>query len=159
MSAISADYKTNKHIPSRKCYQLILEVAEEEFPNVCNVLGYPKTGENTYVGIALLDKAIVRENRTTEQSEGERLRTRAVLLCKDAAFQEYISTFHIKYMDGLKYSISEDGAIQAIYDNCDITSRSELSHNRNAQDSFNILLRNFREWKTSQQYADNLSRT
>ena len=56
MSVIQADYRTFKHIPSRKCYQLIMEVPEELFPEVCRVLYYPATGESNPVAIALLNK-------------------------------------------------------------------------------------------------------
>ena len=154
MSAIQSDYRTFKHIPSLKCYQLIMEIPEEEFANVCNVLGYPKTGENTYVGIALLNKAVVKESLTTEQSEGERLRTRAVLLCDDNQFQQFTKTVKWGAYDGTSLF-----AAYCIRDYCGIKSRSELAHDENAQCAFRELLHDFDAWKTSQQYADNLSRT
>jgi hypothetical protein len=154
MSAIQADYRTNKHIPSRKCYQLIMEVAEENFPEVCKVLGYPATGENVYVGIARLEHGIVSDTGITvskEQTEGERLRTRAVLLCKDAAFQEYCYKQH-------NFSQNEFGAKLLINHCCNIKSRAELATKPFAQDKFKELDRYYKDWLFEQQHADNLGR-
>jgi len=99
---------------------------------------------------------VVKESLITEQIEGERLRTMAVMLCKDSGFQKYVG--NLSAGEDWQYVSSEDGAIGAIYDACNIKSRSELATNKNAQDAFHVLLRDFREWKTSQDYADNLSR-
>ena len=156
MSALIADYRTNKHIPSRKCYQLILEVSEEAFPEVCDILGYPRTGENTYVGIALLDKAILSKKETTEQSEGEKLRTRAVLICKDKLFCEFIT----EEMPQIRPNgtANEDDAAFFIRTTCHISSRSMLATNEQAQQSFRALMDRFNAWKLEQQYKDNLSR-
>lgn len=160
MSAIEADYRTTKHVPSRKCYQLILEVPEEAFPNVCQVLGYPKTGENTYVGIALLNtpKSEVNQKQIgskTEVSEGEKLRTRAVMLCNDLSFQKWSAqnnlTINICNPNGIH-------ATQLIYKYCLITSRSELANNIVAQAKFRELLELYKTWQLENQYSDNLER-
>lgn len=166
MSAIQADYRTQKHIPSRKCYQLIMEVAEEDYPEVCRVLGYPKTGENTFVGIALLDKGVCDNIRKfgsefiaplpikpvyTEQTEGERLRTRAHTYPKNELFQDFARTF-------VTHGTRQEAAVFAIYEYCNITSRSELATNLEAQNKFKELLAKYESWKLEQQYKDNLGR-
>ncbi len=158
MSAIQADYRTFKHIPSRKCYQLIMEVPEESFPNVCGILGYPATGENTFVGIALLNikgsgmNKSLPEPLPEPQTEGEKLRTRAVMLCKDRNFQEWVATLTFA-----RYG-AEGDAVNYIYDKCNIKSRAEIAANIKAQHLFRDILDEYEAWKVSNQYADNLSR-
>ena len=143
MSAIQADYRTNKHIPSRKCYQLIMEVTEESFPEVCRTLGYPSTGENTYVGIALLEKAAIANAKSKPKTEGERLRTCAIMICKDPAFQEYIG--------------KETSVVPYIHMWCGIESRAELATNLEAQRKFRELVDLFNGWELERTYTDNLS--
>lgn len=162
MTAIKGDYRTHKHIPSRSCYQLIIEVSEEEFPKVCDTLGYPRTGENTYVGIALLDKQIyhkppVAGKSDIQQTEGEKLRTRAGILCGDRQFQEFASG-NIAREFGTITTDMRQQALDIIYGFCEIESRTELVDNIDAQHNFKMLLKKFDAWKVSQQYADNLSR-
>lgn len=160
MTAISGDYRTYKHIPSRSCVQIIIEVPEEAFPNVCEVLGYPITGESKHVGIALLnlpinsDSSVVKESLTTqsenqpsinEKTEGEKLRIRAVMLVKDEEFQLFAYTDHSE--------AREDLAISCIYEWCGIKSRSELTTNETAQQLFKELLQKFKEWQYENQYV------
>ena len=94
---------------------------------------------------------VVKESLATEKTEGERLLALSHIKYKDIEFQKYVFSI---YNDREEYETIED----CIYAICRIESRSELVTNKNAQDAFNVLLRNFREWKTSQDYADNLSR-
>lgn len=162
MPAIQADYKSMRHIPSRKCYQLLLEVAEEEFPNVCQILGYPKTGENTYVGIALLNAGQTKNCRSLQKvqkppidkSEGEKLRTRAIMLCKEKGFQEFINT---KMPSNIGIP-SESECAWYIKKWCDIKSRSELATNFVAQYKFKKLIEEYKTWQFENNYADNLDR-
>lgn len=159
MSAIQADYRTNKHIPSRKCYQLILEVPEEDFPNVCNVLGYPKTGENVYVGMALLNCTPKNNDMVVTYSEGDKLRMRAVMLSKDPQFHKFIgSLIPIPEHEDIRYMRDESGAIRCIYEQCNIKSRAELYSNIEAQTKFRELDQKYKTWQLEQTYADNLSR-
>lgn len=160
MTAIKGDYRTHKHIPSRSCYQLIIEVSEEEFPKVCDTLGYPKTGENTYVGIALLDKQLYNKPPVVGKSDipqpvGDVLRNRAVMLCKDLNFQKWTAS------NNLYINIANPNEIHArnyILHFCGIDSRAELATNKNAQDNFLEIFQQFDAWKVSNQYADILGR-
>lgn len=145
MTAIRGDYRTHKHIPSRSCYQLIIEIPEADFPNACQVLGYPTTGENTFVGIALLDKSIVTKPETIcdkEQSEGDKLRVRAVLLCKQKDFQHF----------------TKGQSRSFILATCNIKSRADLVHDEMAQVKFKELLRQFDAWKLENRYPDEIGR-
>ena len=157
MSAIQSDYRTFKHIPSRKCYQLIMEIPEEEFANVCQVLGYPRTGENTYVGIALLGNSIVTKPEINcDKSEGEKLRTRAIMLCKDENFQLFVS--HAISTKELTIDASLMNSIAYLKHWCGIQSRSELTTNINAQNKFKELLEQYKSWQYENLYAENLNR-
>lgn len=161
MSAIQADYRTHKHIPSRKCYQLIMEVSEESFPEVCRVLGYPATGENTYVGIALLSNGsdhkppvVVQSN--IQQTEGEKLRIRAVMLCKEDSDFRFFSSKGS--MLSLTRSEWEEYCRTCICNYCNITSRSELVTNLAAQAKFKELLDKYKDWQFEQRHADNINK-
>jgi len=156
MSAIQADYRTQKHIPSRKCYQLIMEVAEEDYPEVCRVLGYPKTGENTFVGIALLDKGVLKGENSPqlEKTEGERIRTRAHVYPKNEMFCAFVA----EQPAYIGYGNTEKEATQFIYNYCGITSRSEFAKNLDAQIKFKALLAKYESWKLENSYKDNLGR-
>lgn len=91
-----------------------------------------------------------------DSSEGEKLRVRAVLLCKDKLFQEWVGKFTRHNL--LWFEATELGATHYIYNICDIKSRSELATNKFAQDKFKGLLAEFDSWKLENQYADNLDR-
>jgi hypothetical protein len=52
VSAIQAELVNYKRIPSRKAFQIILEVPEENQKLVHDVLGYPTSGESLWVGVA-----------------------------------------------------------------------------------------------------------
>ena len=86
--------------------------------------------------------------------QGIATRTRAVLLCKDQSFWEFLNATHYS---GIK---SIEGAIECIYKYCDIESRGELAYNKYAQDTFRDLDRQYMKWSNpvDEQYADNLSR-
>ena len=85
---------------------------------------------------------------------GATARTRAVLLCQDKSFWEYLNS---TAYSGVK---SIDGAAECIYDYCDIESRGELAHNKYAEATFRELDREYMQWKNpvDEQYADNLNR-
>ncbi len=168
MTAIQADYRTHKHIPSRKCYQLIMEVAEENFPEICRVLGYPQTGENTFVGIARIKNPpaeIAGGNigiPISEKSEGEKLRTRAVMLCKEEMFYEFIKSrarLQNSYIPPKgERQTNEQWCITSVYNHCSISSRSELATDELAQRLFYELDCKYKDWLFEQQHIDNLGR-
>ena len=89
------------------------------------------------------------------KTTGENMRTRAVLLCKEKDFQTFM-----KEKFGLA-SVSMDCAVNELYRQCGIKSRSELAANKSAQAYFQALDLMYRKWKkpsVDAQYADNLSR-
>lgn len=56
MSAIDAEFVSYKHIPTRKAFQITLEVAEERTREVFDKLGFPNSSVSIRVGIARLQE-------------------------------------------------------------------------------------------------------
>ncbi len=54
MSAIEFEFVTYKHVPTRKAFQITLEIQEEAQAEVFETLGYPTSGESLYVAVARL---------------------------------------------------------------------------------------------------------
>jgi hypothetical protein len=155
---VRGDYTHFKHVKTRKVVILEVEVPEELFQHVINTLGMPIGGESKPVAVALLDsstynKPPVLAKSDIQQTEGGKLRTRAVLLCQDGHFKEYCWEKH-----GTYYEDGEKSAAQAIYNFCGINSRSQLAFNINAQEKFKEMLIKFDSWKLENKYADNLSK-
>ena len=176
---VEGEYITFKHVKTRKVVILEIEVAEELFQHVLNTLGMPIGGESKPVAVALLDKgspelgdsravntsisslsnnSMESANNAQCNSEGDKLRVRAVMLCNDSNFQQYIMTKHINLPDGvITYSLGES-ATYYIYQECNIKSRSELTHNPDAQMKFRTLDQKFKDWLYENQHSDNISR-
>lgn len=56
MTAISAVFHAYKHIPTRKTFQIILEIPEEKTAEVFSILGIPSSSSDIWVGVARLEK-------------------------------------------------------------------------------------------------------
>lgn len=148
---VQGEFCTFRHIKTRKAFVIEIEFPEEQGQEVLKVLGMPIGGESKPVAIALLNKEVLKVSNSTDlKTEGEKLRTRAVLLCKDKLFQEYAAI--------LPEYASEYAAIMHLKNECDIESRSELAHNIEAQTKFKELLAKYDTWKLENQYKDNLGR-
>lgn len=135
-------------------WKLTLTVLPEDMP--IELLQAPM---GTAYGLAMVkidyDNPVGANNAHTEKTEGEKLVTRAAILCKDTDFQRYtISTF------GELFVNPEQTACQWIYNKCEITSRSELATNKEAQEKFKRLAASYKEWLNpiDELYKDNLKR-
>lgn len=144
MTVIAGEYVTFKHVKTRKVVVLEVEVPEENFQNVIEVLGMPVGGESKPVAVALLDKSAINKPKPAEQTEGDRLRVRAVMLCQDRDFQRYCVECHPAASAAFGV---ESATINHLYKVCNITSRSELKTNEEAQRLFRELLGRFSEWQ------------
>ena len=96
----------------------------------------------------------------TEKTRGEKIRTRAALLCKNVKFQEFCYTKKVTFQVDPKNPYTEELAKFVVCNECKIYSRSELAENENAQKKFIALNKEFQEWLNpiENQYADILSR-
>lgn len=71
MSAIKAVFVNHKRIETRKAFQIILEVPEEQQKEVFDTLGYPNSSNSIWVAVARLDKEVVQQNHDAAVSEFE----------------------------------------------------------------------------------------
>ena len=167
---IEGCYTTFKHIKTRKVVVLEVEVPEESFEEIITKLGMPIGGESKRVAVALLNKDGAQSYNESfnvgdtirsdipvlddakiiatcpEKTEGEKLRTRAVLLCKEKMFQNFIG------------ACNEEAAKLHIYRTCGISSRSEIAKSWEAKRAFIGIDEGYKGWLFEQQHADNLKR-
>lgn len=162
-AVIAGEFCTFRHIKTRKTFVIEIEFPEERGQEVLRVLGMPIGGESKPVAVALLDSSSSNgrtapfegvnrgSNPREETTEGERLRTRAALLCKSLDFQIYCNE---------KYDVqsSEEGVKGLVRHYCNINSRSEIATNEAAQKKFQELDYQFKNWLFERQHKDNLSK-
>lgn len=91
-----------------------------------------------------------------KNNNGARIRTRAVMLCKDVKFWDFIAS-NLALVNMPK---PEEFAKGYICKKCNIESRSELTSNKEAQSKFKKLDQRFIQWLNpiDEIYADNLER-
>lgn len=164
MTAIKGTYGGLRPVKTRKVWVIEIEIPEEEIKHVTDVMGFPNQSESQWVGVTLLNESVVKESLTadnpeaviptTEKSEGDKIRERACILCKDEEFQSFIMSMSWEVDDCYKEPHTKSHIIKY----CNITSRSELTTNRDAQGKFLELMDKFDAWKLEQRYEDNLSR-
>jgi hypothetical protein len=100
---------------------------------------YDSSGETAGAGMGDLGHGNASEDRRSprrELTEGERLRTRAVLLCRDERFQRWM--LPSMYVDGSHKN--EEYVAEILRNECGIDSRSELALSIPAQAKFRELL-------------------
>lgn len=158
--AIMGCYTTFKHIKTRKVVVLEIEISEENFQEVITKLGMPIGGESKPVAVALMNKekvdiGIPISEELEKKTEGEKLRIRAVLLCKNKDFQSYI--YHTVGDNNL-WRPNEESAKQYMLKTCCIDSRSELVTDKDAAQTFLNIEDSFKDWLFEQQHQHNLKR-
>lgn len=99
------------------------------------------------------DNPDVRENRTTEKSEGEKLRIRACALCNEQEFQKFSAETYMGIVNP-----NATHSRNHILSVCNIDKRLELRTNPEAQEKFKKLLEEFDKYKNSKRYSVNLER-
>lgn len=123
-AAIKATWSSYKHLPTRNCLQLVLEVPLEQQADVFEKLGYPVPGTEKWVGVALLNiSATDKPGQSKEAAPAERPRRRfdelprsqqAALMCNRPDFQTWAGM------------ASTDSAAQFVRDRCRVDSRAKL---------------------------------
>jgi hypothetical protein len=139
MTVVAGEYVTFKHVKTRKCVVLEVEVPEEEFEAVIEKLGMPVGGNSKPVAIALLDESKVTKAPKVENDN--KMVTRAVMLCKETAFQRFAVE-----CGGIGDELSEDNAADYIKYYCDVNSRSELKDDIDAQRKFVGMVEGYKYW-------------
>jgi hypothetical protein len=135
MTAIKGEYANLKPVKTRKVWVLEVEIPEEEIQYVTEVLGFPKQGEQKWLGIALLDTRIISGSTNIKKPEVSREIKCAVMLCKDVQFMHYLEVN------------TEDEAREELCRRCGISSRNELKDNLEAKEKLKQLHYNFHEYK------------
>lgn len=156
-AVICGEFAHFRHIKTRKVVVLEIEISEELFQDAISKLGMPIGGESKPVAIALLDSQIVNKvpvvgSSNIQQTEGEKLRTRAVMLSKDSEFMAFCDSHKFLYYETKGLLPSEALARAIILAYCDIESRAELATNSIAQIKFKELISKFDEWKLENRY-------
>lgn len=157
-AVVQGEYVTYSHIKTRKTFSITVEFPEEQALQVLNTLGAPVGGWSKPVAVCLLDKTVTEKtvsNSTPLESEGDKVRVRAVILCKEESFA--------RFLDATSYNLAEfneQAAKECLIDYCGIFSRSELTTNPEAQKKLKELDRQYKEWlnPVDEQYKDNLER-
>lgn len=90
----------------------------------------------------------------SNNSEGDKLRVRAVMLCKDRGFQIFLES-----LDKEIIVFNENHAREFLLNYCNIASRSSLAINVIAQNLFKNLLERYKDWQFENKYSDNLNRS
>ena len=171
---VSGEFVTYSHLKTRKTFSIVIEFPEEQALHVLNTLGSPIGGNSKPVAIALLNQSnsmpfeqikfeseisgLNQLSNCAEKTEGEKLRVRAIMLCKDSNFQDYARQFFHQMPGSFGVVTTEIMTSHYIKYYCNIKSRSELATNVKAQANFKELLEKYKDWQFENNYADNLSR-
>ncbi len=158
--------------PMGKRYYVVFIDADhyDETEGKCDSQNHNETAEITpdkTCPIPTNDVRIEKQPSINEKSEGDRIRVRAIMLCKEKAFQEYRERFdarprcHTHNDDhGGEWTTDmtgEEAAKGFILDKCNIKSRSELTTDKEAQRLFKQLDQKYKDWQFEQRHADNLN--
>lgn len=153
MTAISGDFVTVQHVPTRKCWKLTIEVDEANIAQVFQVLGYPTSGESISVGIARLTHAPNAEKPKRHFNDMQPSQ-QAGMLCCNEEFQQFIWKAHTPLWSALdvgeKYDVSERRsrtATAVVRSLLSVESRSELDSDEHKAKLWSELLGSFEAWK------------
>ena len=147
-AAIAGVYSDLKTVKTRSVCQIVVEVPIERGKEIVDAFGFPQPGSEVHVAIARLNgeagsnpnisaNAPSTENPvspTKQKFEDLPLTQQAVLLCKREAFRRYIQVEN------------EEAAKEWLYDNCNVSSRSEIIEGNSSGDFFLDLYGRFQDW-------------
>jgi hypothetical protein len=158
MTAFQAEFVDKKYVKTRLAYQLVFEIPAERIDEATAVLGELK-GKQIWAAIARLNiesdgardpvpPSPEKPERTPGPApsdvpfghrgptDGERIRTRAVMLCKDVDFQDWIG---VAASVGSTEADHEREAARELCAYLGIVSRKALADNLDAQKRFLLL--------------------
>lgn len=135
---ISGDLTTFKHVPTRKVYQLIVEIPAEAASAAFATLGMPGAVSQIPVAVARLDP------QASAQVEGPRANRRmfsdmplpqqAALRCQESEFKGFlVDTGRLRLLNA-----TTDDVADVVRQLCGVTSRSDIGkgpNDRSANDS------------------------
>jgi hypothetical protein len=141
---ISGDLTTFKHVPTRKVYQLIVEIPAEAASAAFATLGMPGTVSQIPVAVARLNiEATAKAEPTKERRSFTELpyAQQAAMRCQEREFQLYVADFLAPSAWQSLSKRSEgrtpaDVAAQLVRDWCRVTSRSDIIKGTQAGDNW-----------------------
>lgn len=154
LAVIRATFCDWRTVKGRKQLQIILEVPLEQQQDVLTRLGAPDPSNPKWVAVALLDlssppkaeanaaKSQQGKDRYRKMPEWERASTRAVLLCKDEAFQRWALNSDLKGVTAETREYLTSGWVK---DTLGIKSRKDIASEVRAYGAFIALETEFRQ--------------
>lgn len=148
-AAIKASFSDYRRVKGRKVGQLVFEVPLESFQAAIAALGgEPAAVEERWVGIALLDPAVLAEKAAPVSApKAEKRRfdelpasQQAAMLCNEPRFWRFL-------LYGYGYRCDGDTAPQFVRDICGVVSRSDLDHSLDARRRWDNLRSEYEAWK------------
>ena len=176
--AITADYVTFQHIPSRKVMKIVCEIPEEAAPGFFSKFGVPRSGESKPVVIALLTDKATEQPEPEQQPEAPKEKRKfeemsraqqAGILCADDQFRSYLfiryrnewNRAHATIMDGSTADTAQciEIAASVVRHIFAIDSRTKLDTGAEAARAWDGLVSDFRNWqKTDARYPEQIER-
>lgn len=149
ITGVYADYK---RIPSRKSFQVIVEVPIEQAPLVHAAFGEPNPDGAIWVAVALLNPEHAKLKQAFKDSvevekKGGRLARQAGMVCNEPSFWRFLTIAQV-ISDGHSIAITNaDEAKRYVYDYCGVESRRDLDHNDSAASNWKGLESEYQAWK------------
>ena len=141
-AAFKATYSDLRFVKSRKVAQVTLELPIEAASAFVSIFGTPDPSKETWVGIAMLDRANVATPPPEKESEKERrpfsslqFSQQAALKCQDEAFARFVSERY-----------GENDPTDFVRERCGVDSRSDIKPGTHAARAWIELLAEFDIW-------------
>lgn len=143
-AAISGEFTTIKHVPSRKVYQLVVEIAEEAAQQAFEALGMP--GNGGHVALARLHspaEPIAKPEAPKERRPFSELpySQQAAMRCQEPDLWGFFRN------RGFSSCINADHAAHAVRMACAVGSRSDIVKGTPAGDLWEILEAEYYAWQ------------
>lgn len=142
-AAFAGTYSDLKLVKSRSVAQVVVEIPIEKAEGFIAAFGMPIPGAERPVALALLNLPTDKPEQPKavpaggEKTPEERMVIRAIMLCKDFRFQEWIC--------GTNYPPNEDNATDLMRKKLNITTRAHIAKFASAQRQFLALETEFRQ--------------
>lgn len=154
-AAISGEFTTIKHVPSRKVYQLVVEIAEEAAQQAFEALGMP--GNGGHVALARLHspaEPIAKPEAPKEREAFSRKprSQQAGILCEDKNFQRFLAERYQPIWSDAPPHTDFDGhesewAAHTVRTVCKVVSRSNLLTGSEAAEHWDHLEAEYYAWQ------------
>lgn len=149
---ISGDLTTFKHVPTRKVYQLIVEIPAEAAQAALATLGMPGTVEQIPVAVARLNPTsskpeLVRTERTpfTELPMSQQ----AAMRCQEPDFWKFLESHSSRFWTEMirKYGNEASAAAAIVRKRCGVESRAAIRAGHTSGDEWATFDAEYYAWQ------------